>query len=934
MPGWLTELADRMVASDPGLARLRMALSAAVGVSSALAVESGYAAVTHADAKSALIAMLLGAILGMMGSMALSGTGAWRKIRTAVFFPVALGVGMTAGAGVGGDTLLMFAVFVPVMFVAVFVRRFGPPFFFYGFMCWMGYFFASFTHATLPMLPFLLGAAAVATAWIVLLSVTVLRTNPRRTLRRTVSAFRARARALARTCADMLEAAGAEPRQRDRLRRRLHNRQVRLAETALMVEAWSAEPGAFRSGGSAARLRRHLVDAQQILDRLVTATPALLSADADLVAAAAEVADRLARRDDDGANRAAYALAELAEQAAPAAYGGEGRDGWWPARHFAAAALDFVALARTVREPPEPAAEEDEDEFESVVALAMGNLPGSMAMARELPARGSQWNPVARLDLTVRQAVQASVAGGLAILAGSMLSPTRYYWAVIAAFMLFAGTATRSETFIKGFNRVLGTLLGLFASIGLAELTAGHSHWVLVVIVSCIFCGFYLFRISYAYMIFFITIMLGQLYSVLHEFSEGLLVLRLEETAVGAVIGFVVALVLMPLSTRDTVRAARDNVLAALADLLNAATEVLGAGRPAEPPDFDALSRALDDRMRQLVLVAKPLTRPLLVGNSPRRTRHRLMLYAALATHARELAVGLRPPISVPAEAAAGTAVACRALATTVTRLADADVGRPQPSAAGPLDLTDAALFAHTPLAPGTRSTDPVLRPLIHLHHLLHELALSPRPSGEQPPATPAPPTPASADPAAIVALSGRISTPEGAPIGDGILVLLGADGQPTARARSGADGAYRLTDCPDGEYVAVVTSTGHKPSAARVSLAPGSDRHVDFTLAPAPYSTGTIAGTVYGPAPSEPLAGTPLAVLDPAGQIVAYTSTDRHGRYHLPGIPPGQWTVVALDHPTAMAWVPLGSSRHATLDLVCAPDDEPVDLGFPHLGR
>lgn len=941
MPGWLAELADRVVASDPGLARLRMALSAAVGVASTLVVESGYAAVTQAGAKLGLIAMLLGAVVAMMGSTALTGTGGWRKARTAVFFPVALGVGMTTGAVLGGRTVLMLVVFVPVMFVAVFVRRFGPDYFFYGFMCWMGYFFASFLHATLPMMPFLLGAAAVATGWILLLSVTVLRTNPARTLRRTVRAFRARGRALARVCADTLEAAGAEPRQRERLRRRLNARQLRLAETALMVEAWSAEPGAIPPGGSAARLRRQLIDAQQILDRLVLATQALTSADADadLVAAAADVAERLGGRDDAAANRAAYALAEIAEQAAPAAAGGEGRDGWWPARHFAVAALEFVALARSVRErPPDPAGDAEADEFEAVVDLAMGNLPGSMATAKELPARGSHWNPIARLDLTVRQAIQASVAGGLAILAGSMLSPTRYYWAVIAAFVLFAGTATRSETFLKGVNRVLGTLVGLVASVALAELTAGHSALVLAVIVGCIFCGFYLIRVSYAYMIFFITIMLGQLYVVLHQFTEGLLVLRLEETAVGALIGFVVALVVMPLSTRDTVRAARDNLLVALADLLTAATEVLGSGpRPAERPDFDALSRAVDDRLRQLALVAKPLTRPLLVGNSPRHTRHRLTLYAALATHARELAVGLRPPLSVPAAATAGTAVACRALATTVTRLAEAGIGRPQPDAAGPLDLTDAALFAHTPVAPGTRSTDPVLRPLIHLHHLMHELALRPREPREQPPDTPATPMPAAgpaADPAPDAALSGRITTAEGAPIADGIVVLLDAAGRPTARARSGADGTYRFTGCPDGDLVAVVTAPGHKPSATRVRLTPGIPRTAGFTLAPAPYSASTIAGTVYGPAPSTPLPHTPLAVLDPAGQIVAYTSTDRDGRYHLPGLPPGEWTLLALDHPTAMAWVPLGSSQHTTLDLVCGPDDEPAQLRFPPPGR
>ncbi|MFJ8097837.1 hypothetical protein [Streptomyces griseofuscus] len=64
--------------------------------------------------------------------MALSGTGVWTKVRTAVFFPPAIGIGMLAGVAVAGRTDLMLCGFVAVMFVAVFVRRFGMAFFFYG----------------------------------------------------------------------------------------------------------------------------------------------------------------------------------------------------------------------------------------------------------------------------------------------------------------------------------------------------------------------------------------------------------------------------------------------------------------------------------------------------------------------------------------------------------------------------------------------------------------------------------------------------------------------------------------------------------------------------------------------------------------------------------------------------------------------------------
>jgi hypothetical protein len=212
------------------------------------------------------------------------------------------------------------------------------------------------------------------------------------------------------------------------------------------------------------------------------------------------------------------------------------------------------------------------------------------------------------------------------------------------------------------------------------------------------------------------------LYSVLHEFSAGLLVLRLEETAIGAAVGFIVAVVVTPLSTRDTVRAARNNLLTALAALLGAvADRVGGAAEPGQ--DIDGLSRSLDNDLRQLAIVARPLTRPLLWGNSPPRTRRRLALFAALTTHARQLAVATRRPTACPVE---GPAAACRALATAATLLTEAPIGQGQAAAAESLAIADAALFARTDAAPGTRATDPVLHALIQIQDVLCELTGTP----------------------------------------------------------------------------------------------------------------------------------------------------------------------------------------------------------------
>src|SRR5699024_3186881 len=224
------------------------------------------------------------------------------------------------------------------------------------------------------------------------------------------------------------------------------------------------------------------------------------------------------------------------------------------------------------RVPEIPETLDDSEEFEPAVELtALGTLPGAPSVSKDVIARGSGWNPMTRLTSTSRQAIQVAIAGGLAILAGTVISGQRYYWAVIAAFVAFTGTGTRLETFGKSLNRVLGTLVGLGAGIAMAAVTSGRPTIALMVIVACVFCGFYLVRVSYAYMIFFITILVSVLYGILGQFSDALLLLRLAETAVGAAIGMLVALLIAPVSTRDAVHKAEADAAESMAEVLEGA---------------------------------------------------------------------------------------------------------------------------------------------------------------------------------------------------------------------------------------------------------------------------------------------------------------------------------------------------------------------------
>lgn len=699
---WLQELRDRVAASDPGLGRLRTGLSAAVCVGTALPVQQGVAHLLGTPAKAAFSATLFGAVVAMLGSNALSGWDRRVKARTALFFPVAVGLGLVLSVLTDTQRLLQVGGFATVLFLAVWVRRFGPQYFFYGFMAWMGFFFATFLHATWSLVPELLVAAVVSTGWVLLLSTTVFGTNPRSSLHATNAAFFARVRASARACAELLALPPDGDRRRARAVRAVAARQAGVAETALLAEAWSAERSAVPPGWSAAALRRRLLEAQQASERMASAAVHLEGGDPALVALARDVVDAVARHEDVAALLAADRLTALAADVQAA-----GGEGWWPARHLAHGAREFLRFDAAGDEPPE--LDPGEEEFEAATGFVNGNLPGAPAVARDVTARG-RWNPVARTSMSTRQAVQVTLAGVIALVLGTALSPTRYYWAVIAAFVMFAGTGTRTETFNKGVARVAGTLVGLVASIGLAHVTAGHDPVVIGSILVSIFCAFYLAKVSQAAMTFFITVLLGQLYTVLGTFSDSVLVLRLGETLVGALAGAGVALLFAPLSTRDTVRAARDAVLDAMATVLDEAAAYAGSDdHVGSGARLDALTRALDDRARRLALVAAPLTKPLAVGSSSPRTRRRLGLYVSAVSQCRALTLALqRAPLAAPQ----ATAAAARALADAARALAAEPPGAAAPGAVIPLGLGELALFGDPAAA---RDDDPVVR---HLHHL------------------------------------------------------------------------------------------------------------------------------------------------------------------------------------------------------------------------
>lgn len=623
-------LLDRLVASDPGLIRLLMASRVLLSVILSLTVLTTIGL--------GLPAVLLGSVVGMLSPfMAVDPKPAQRAV-TLLLLPVPAAVSITLAAALGGYPLLADAVFVAVIFVAVYLRRFDTRGFGLGMLAFMPFFFALFVHATIGLLPRLLLAVVIGVAC-ASLAVFVLVPNRRNwALRRMISAFRARMAQVVVSVLDLL--AGEELTERQRALMR--SKETRLHECALMIEA---ELDGVLPDEEAKALRRLVIGIELAVERLAV-TARRVDAD-DLrpeqrLRLRCELRELLAlvRRDPRRlpAGEGEVATVFLARErdidhGTPAA----GR-----LRRAMTELAHAVAKGRTLTEALQPRI--------APATPAESALPASRAGAPEDPVSAAAFArfvdepeqddpaPVATgwQRPTTRQALQVAVAATAAIVVGEALSPQRWYWAVITAFVVFAGTSSRGDILVKGMRRFVGTLLGVFGGMLLAFAAQGDLPLMLAVILGCIFCAFYVIQVSYGLMTFFITLMLGVLYDLLGTFSPAVMVLRLEETTVGVVAGGFAAIVVLPTSTIGKLRTELITVLRTLQQFVEHAVQLLVEG---ESVDLIDAARDIDRELATLRLTAHPLVHRI----SPFRARrddvgYALTLLAACAFYARSLA--------------------------------------------------------------------------------------------------------------------------------------------------------------------------------------------------------------------------------------------------------------------------------------------------------
>ncbi|SNQ48817.1 conserved membrane hypothetical protein [Frankia canadensis] len=656
--------AIRALGSDPGLNRFRMALHSVITIGLILVAEWLFVRATHAlqiqthgaalpPAKAAMvaaanhqflvIAMLLGAIIGMISTFAIMDPTPRGQLVTLLFLPLPMVPMLAVGIALADYRLPSLILIVASLGVGTYCRRFGPRGFIGGMLLFMGTFMGDFMGKAISLgdLGWLCAELGIGLLVAGVVRFGLFYPRPAKDLRRAQRSYAARARRLAKLTLELLD----DPDHGERGAQRLHRQLVRLNEAALMIDAQLGDPAATADGSSGQLLHQRLFDVELALTNVARFAQAMTRLDlpADQLAAARGALRGIVDRDQAAADAQARALLDLLRTAdvdvdADAVADARDRTAVVVAHRFAGSVLALTeAMSQWLALGSASEQERTTTLFQPSVMLFGGFLPGSAAASAMASVEsGDHIADRARLKPYVRAAIQVAVAVAGAIALGDLLSGQRYYWAVIAAFITFMGANTSGEQIRKALYRVGGTLVGILIGSVLAHAVGHDAALSITVILVALFLGFYLMRINYAFMVVGITVMVSQLYVQLDEFSNSLLRLRLEETAIGAGVAIAVVLLVFPLRTQWVLRVALRGYVRSVAVLVEHASGRLIGDPACGDTALRADARAVDAAYQSLVATAAPMRRGPL-GGLDERVTELMRLVTASRAYSRNL---------------------------------------------------------------------------------------------------------------------------------------------------------------------------------------------------------------------------------------------------------------------------------------------------------
>lgn len=194
------------------------------------------------------------------------------------------------------------------------------------------------------------------------------------------------------------------------------------------------------------------------------------------------------------------------------------------------------------------------------------------------------------LPTSTRMAIQMAVALAVAFVVGHVFFAQRWAWIVLTAFIVNSGNRGRLDVAYKSVLRVLGAAAGTSVALLFTLHIGAHDAATIALMLAAVFVGIWLRPLSYAWWALCVTLALALLQGFEGSSAQLILLPRLEEIVIGAIIGVAAAWFVLPVRSTDVLRRRIADALAMLADALD----------PATPPRRAAeFGKAIDD-LRQL----------------------------------------------------------------------------------------------------------------------------------------------------------------------------------------------------------------------------------------------------------------------------------------------------------------------------------------------
>jgi len=678
----LASLANWLAGPDPGFNRLRTVWCATLTIAAAIGAEWLFvhftgalqrpvppaaagtalaAQVSLANRAMLVLAIVLGGIIGLTAVTSVRGTSPGDQVAGMLLLLPPMVGALALSLAVGGHRVLALFLLPVVLAAGIYLRRFGPAGVRVAPVLFAGYLFGFLLRPLIDVgaLGWLTAEIGVGLVVAITVKIGVFHENSGRALRRTQRSYATRAGRLSALALTAFDEPGP------RTSHQLHVQVSRLEATALVIDDQLADPSV---NSTAAQLHQQLFDARVALANVVRFTGALRRSQPsrDECERVREILSDLAAGRPGRARAVAEALARHAATSGDNAQ-------QTVVHRLAGSVVDFTdAMSQWLELGTQDYSRGDPPLFTSQVPLRPGGPPRAAA-ATDLASSNTEPGrllPRAGVAPYTRTAIQVAVAIGAAIALGDVLSGARFYWAVIGAFVVFQGTSNTEEQIGKACSRVAGTLVGILAGSALVNLIGMHAAWTIVVILVSVSLGLYLQRADYAFLVVGVTVMVSQLYVEFGEFSNALLVARLEETAIGAAVAAATVLVVLPLHATRVARTALQGYLEILARLLQRAA----LSPAANPALVDGDTQALDAAYQALVSTTAPL-RPIQIGGE------RLAATIAATAASRRYALNLvrdSPWIAIPdAETAALLERGRETLQASLTSVQSAARGSP-----------------------------------------------------------------------------------------------------------------------------------------------------------------------------------------------------------------------------------------------------------------